>query len=147
DRAEEAMQESFASALSSWPTKGIPENPAAWIMTTAYRKLIDAVRKEQNHREKQDLLQYETEKAGGTEDTEFEQSAMRFPVSGRRAQSCCSRRDECGNRGWIETNGRPGTHRRTRSILLVSRSAGGPAAAPESYSRSLRSVSKSRRPY
>src|SRR5215813_3125727 len=81
DRAEEAMQESFASALSSWPTKGIPENPAAWIMTTAYRKLIDAVRKEQNHREKQDLLQYETEKAGGTEDTEFEQSAMRFPVS------------------------------------------------------------------
>jgi RNA polymerase sigma-70 factor, ECF subfamily len=39
DRAEEAMQESFASALSSWPVKGIPENPGAWIMTAAHRKL------------------------------------------------------------------------------------------------------------
>ena len=48
DRAEEAMQESFASALASWPVKGIPDNPAAWIMTAAHRKLIDAVRKENN---------------------------------------------------------------------------------------------------
>ena len=28
DRAEEAMQEAFASALASWPIKGVPENPA-----------------------------------------------------------------------------------------------------------------------
>ena len=27
DRAEEAMQEAFASALASWPEKGIPQNP------------------------------------------------------------------------------------------------------------------------
>ena len=58
DRAEEAMQESFASALASWPVKGIPDNPAAWIMTAAHRKLIDAVRREQTRREKQDSLQY-----------------------------------------------------------------------------------------
>jgi len=59
DRAEEAMQEAFASALASWPVKGIPENPAAWIMTAASRKLIDAARKERIRREKQDSIQYE----------------------------------------------------------------------------------------
>ena len=42
DRAEEAMQEAFVSALASWAVKGIPESPAAWIMTAANRKLIDA---------------------------------------------------------------------------------------------------------
>ena len=42
DRAEEAMQEAFASALASWPVKGIPESPAAWIITAARRKLIDS---------------------------------------------------------------------------------------------------------
>jgi len=29
DRAEEAMQEAFTSALTSWPERGIPQNPAA----------------------------------------------------------------------------------------------------------------------
>jgi RNA polymerase sigma-70 factor (ECF subfamily) len=60
DRAEEAMQESFASALAAWPVKGIPDNPAAWIMTAAHRKLIDAARKEQTRRQKQGSLEYET---------------------------------------------------------------------------------------
>jgi RNA polymerase sigma-70 factor (ECF subfamily) len=60
DRAEEAMQEAFASALASWPQKGIPQNPGAWIMTTAHRKLIDSVRREQTARNKQQALLYET---------------------------------------------------------------------------------------
>src|ERR1700739_491423 len=37
DRAEEAMQDAFASALASWPETGIPQNPAAWITAAAYR--------------------------------------------------------------------------------------------------------------
>src|SRR5208283_2275135 len=41
DRAEEAMQEAFAAALVSWPEKGIPQNPSAWITAAAHRKLID----------------------------------------------------------------------------------------------------------
>jgi RNA polymerase sigma-70 factor (ECF subfamily) len=59
DRAEEAMQEAFASALRYWAEQGIPENPAAWITTAAYRKLIDARRRERTRREKQSLLQQE----------------------------------------------------------------------------------------
>ena len=53
------MQEAFASALRSWANYGIPENPAAWITTAAYRKLIDARRRERTRREKQGLLERE----------------------------------------------------------------------------------------
>src|SRR5712691_8632855 len=59
DRAEEAMQEAFALALRYWAERGIPENPAAWITTAAYRKLIDARRRERTRREKQNLLEQE----------------------------------------------------------------------------------------
>jgi RNA polymerase sigma-70 factor (ECF subfamily) len=59
DRAEEAMQEAFAVALRYWADRGVPDNPAAWITTTAYRKLIDAKRRERTRREKQTLLEHE----------------------------------------------------------------------------------------
>src|SRR5260370_17720513 len=56
DIAEEAMQEAFASALATWPEKGVPEKPGAWITTVAHRRIIDHVRREQTRREKQDPL-------------------------------------------------------------------------------------------
>lgn len=46
------MQEAFTSALSSWPEKGIPAKPAAWITAVAERKLIDASRREATQRNK-----------------------------------------------------------------------------------------------
>src|SRR6516225_12475421 len=79
DRAEEAMQESFASALASWPVKGIPENPAAWIMTAARRKLIDAARRERTRRDKEDALKYELESSGSPPVAEPEDTSMDFP--------------------------------------------------------------------
>src|SRR6266403_2556034 len=57
DPAEEAMQEAFAAALRHWAERGVPDNPAAWITTTAYRKLIDARRRERTRQEKQALLE------------------------------------------------------------------------------------------
>src|SRR5271166_3903475 len=60
DRAEEAMQEGFAAALASWPEHGLPANPAAWITAAAYRKLIDARRRDRVRREKQAQLERET---------------------------------------------------------------------------------------
>jgi RNA polymerase sigma-70 factor (ECF subfamily) len=90
DRAEEAMQESFASALASWPIKGVPENPAGWIMTTAHRKLIDAVRREQTRRDKQDSLQYETEIAAPAHEEPLEETATHFPDDRLRLIfTCC----------------------------------------------------------
>jgi RNA polymerase sigma-70 factor (ECF subfamily) len=60
DRAEEAMQEALAAALAHWPRRGIPTNPAAWIMTAAHRKLIDMARRERTRTEKHSLLEQET---------------------------------------------------------------------------------------
>jgi len=57
DRAEEAMQEALAAALAHWPRRGIPGNPAAWIMTAAHRKLIDMARRERTRTEKRGLLE------------------------------------------------------------------------------------------
>jgi RNA polymerase sigma-70 factor (ECF subfamily) len=47
DLAEEAMQEAFAVALERWPADGVPANPGAWITTTARRKAIDRLRRDQ----------------------------------------------------------------------------------------------------
>jgi RNA polymerase sigma-70 factor, ECF subfamily len=59
DRAEEAMQEAFAAALAAWAERGVPQNPAAWITTAAWRRLIDAGRRERTRRDKHDLLEQE----------------------------------------------------------------------------------------
>src|ERR1700744_3294728 len=79
DWAEEALQEAFASALASWPLKGIPDNPGAWIMTSAHRKLIDSARKERTRREKQDSLTYATQHALSASVVDHEETAMDFP--------------------------------------------------------------------
>jgi len=39
--AEDALSEAFAAALADWPKSGCPENPEAWLLTTARRKAID----------------------------------------------------------------------------------------------------------
>jgi RNA polymerase sigma-70 factor, ECF subfamily len=43
--AEEAVQDAFATALKHW-TRGMPPNPAAWIITTARNRAIDRLRRE-----------------------------------------------------------------------------------------------------
>jgi RNA polymerase sigma-70 factor (ECF subfamily) len=43
--AEDALSEAFAAALAGWPKGGVPDNPQAWLLTVARRKLIDAVRR------------------------------------------------------------------------------------------------------
>jgi len=47
DVAEDALQDSFASALGHWAAEGLPRNPAAWITTAARHKLIDRLRRKQ----------------------------------------------------------------------------------------------------
>ena len=46
DSAEEAVQDAYASALATWPTRGIPANPAAWLTVTARRRALDVHRRE-----------------------------------------------------------------------------------------------------
>jgi RNA polymerase sigma-70 factor (ECF subfamily) len=43
--AEELAQDAFVKALELWPEEGIPEKPAAWLMTAAKRSALDALRR------------------------------------------------------------------------------------------------------
>ncbi|MGD0105582.1 MAG: DUF6596 domain-containing protein [Rhodopila sp.] len=49
--AENALSEAFAAALAGWPATGVPDNPQAWLLTVARRKLIDAVRRHRTSQE------------------------------------------------------------------------------------------------
>jgi RNA polymerase sigma factor (sigma-70 family) len=42
--AEELAQDALVAALEHWPREGIPDNPAAWLMTTAKRRALDHLR-------------------------------------------------------------------------------------------------------
>ncbi len=52
DLAEDAVQDAFAIALERWPREGVPDNPGAWITTTARHRVIDRIRREQTGRAK-----------------------------------------------------------------------------------------------
>src|SRR5690606_16553409 len=43
--AEDLAQDALVAALEQWPTAGIPDNPSAWLMTTAKRRGIDHFRR------------------------------------------------------------------------------------------------------
>jgi len=57
DLAEEVVQDSLVAALVKWPEQGIPDNPGAWLMTTARRRAIDLIRRDRRYSEKLALLE------------------------------------------------------------------------------------------
>jgi RNA polymerase sigma-70 factor (ECF subfamily) len=56
DLAEEAVQDAFISALETWPHRGVPDNPGAWITTTARNRAIDRLRRRKRLTEKTEEL-------------------------------------------------------------------------------------------
>ncbi|MEL6235572.1 MAG: hypothetical protein AAFR46_14305, partial [Pseudomonadota bacterium] len=42
--AEDALADAFASALATWPSRGVPKNPEGWLAVAARRRLIGAAR-------------------------------------------------------------------------------------------------------
>ena len=63
DAAEELAQDAFVAALADWPKQGVPDCPGAWLMTTAKRRAIDALRRRQLHEAKQPHLVEDAEQA------------------------------------------------------------------------------------
>jgi RNA polymerase sigma-70 factor (ECF subfamily) len=56
DLAEDCVQEAYAAALRTWASAGIPDNPAAWLTTTARRRAIDDLRRDASLRSRLPLL-------------------------------------------------------------------------------------------
>ena len=44
--AEDAVQEALVAAAFQWPDEGVPDNPRAWLIQVASRRLIDHMRSE-----------------------------------------------------------------------------------------------------
>ena len=44
--AEDAVQEACAAAIAQWPVDGIPPSPRGWLITTAWHKAVDAMRRD-----------------------------------------------------------------------------------------------------
>lgn len=77
DLAEEAVQDAFIAALETWPARGVPDNPGAWITTTARNRAIDRLRRRRRLSEKIDTLGREaTESALRSIDPESAEDAM-----------------------------------------------------------------------
>ncbi len=46
--AEDLAQDALIAALEHWPDEGVPDNPGAWLMTTAKHRALDRLRRDQN---------------------------------------------------------------------------------------------------
>lgn len=59
--AEELAQDALVSALEHWPREGVPDKPAAWLMTAAKRKALDHLRRLKMQGEKHEELGHDLE--------------------------------------------------------------------------------------
>jgi RNA polymerase sigma factor (sigma-70 family) len=75
--AEELAQDALVAALERWPEEGIPENPAAWLMTAAKRRAIDSLRRgrmlELKHGEIARELEFQQQRLGDAMDQALDQ--------------------------------------------------------------------------
>jgi RNA polymerase sigma factor (sigma-70 family) len=54
DASEDAVQEALLAAAIQWPDQGVPENPRAWLVTVASRRLVDGWRSEDARRRREE---------------------------------------------------------------------------------------------
>jgi RNA polymerase sigma-70 factor (ECF subfamily) len=111
DLAEEAMHEAFATALSLWPSSGVPGNPRPWLISTARFKAIDTLRRRARFDASQDeLVRYleaqsssgGSNKEGSNEDDLLEDDRLRLiftcchPSLPPEARVALTLREVCG---------------------------------------------------
>lgn len=65
DACEDAVQEALVAAAAQWPVEGWPENPRAWLVTVATRRLADQVRSDTARRRREEADALRTPPAGG----------------------------------------------------------------------------------
>src|SRR5215468_8163387 len=62
--AEDVVQEALSRALQTWPYRGIPENPSAWIMRASRNLALDVIRREKIFRTKEAEIAHLVERDG-----------------------------------------------------------------------------------
>jgi RNA polymerase sigma factor (sigma-70 family) len=58
-QAEDLAQDALVAALERWPTTGVPDNPGAWLMTTARHRAVDLLRRRSMLDRRHQLLGHE----------------------------------------------------------------------------------------
>jgi RNA polymerase sigma factor (sigma-70 family) len=56
DACEDAVQEALIAAARQWPSRGVPDNPRAWLITVASRRLTDLLRSDEARRRREDVV-------------------------------------------------------------------------------------------
>jgi RNA polymerase sigma-70 factor (ECF subfamily) len=75
--AEDAVQDAFAAAVSTWARDGTPSNPGAWITTVARRRAIDRLRRARSLADRTDRLAELARIDAQEHPSESEESAVR----------------------------------------------------------------------
>jgi len=70
--AEELAQDALVTALERWPESGVPDNPGAWLMTTAKHRAIDRLRRSRRLERKHQELGRELEARQALAVSDFE---------------------------------------------------------------------------
>jgi RNA polymerase sigma factor (sigma-70 family) len=70
--AEEIAQDAWVAALEQWTEAGVPENPGAWLMTTAKNRAIDQLRRHQLAERKSALMTHDPDLLGSSHPGEEE---------------------------------------------------------------------------
>ena len=73
------MQDAFLVALERWPAHGVPDNPAAWIVTAARNRAIDRIRSERRWAGRRAALEAELRALGGGSDDDDETPVSPIP--------------------------------------------------------------------
>lgn len=104
--AEDVVQEALVRALQTWPYRGIPENPAAWLTQAAKNLALDALRREQTWQRKEVQITIEQERwltrEAPAEEQHFTDDTLRMlfvcfhPQLSSEAQLALALRTVCG---------------------------------------------------
>ncbi|MCL4167524.1 UNVERIFIED_CONTAM: hypothetical protein GTU68_051784, partial [Idotea baltica] len=99
--AEDCAQDAFEAAAMRWNVDGLPDQPGAWLVTTARRKAIDRIRRDQRFAERLPVLHTAlSEPPPATPDLVDQQLALVFgcchPTLAQELQIALTLREVCG---------------------------------------------------
>lgn len=86
--AEELAQDALVAALEQWPGAGVPDNPGAWLTTTAKRRAVDHIRRSRLLTDKQEQLAHELQERQGSQEHQGHQEPEQDDVLRLMFLSC-----------------------------------------------------------